>query len=74
MVAHNFVQVNRLWWYIAEQFLYSTFYFGKEEWRVQKFIDTIKSKPDLAGQLRTLGIMIITVRRRVVFAHFLNKC
>jgi len=57
MVAHNFVQVNRLWWYIAEQFLYSTFYFGKEEWRVQKFIDTIKSKPDLAGQLRTLGIM-----------------
>jgi len=56
IVAHSFVQVNRLWRGIAERFLYSAFY-AEEEWRVQRLIDTIKLKPKLAKQLRTLVIM-----------------
>ena len=55
MLAHNFVQVNRLWCSIAERFLYSAFYV-EEEWRVQRFIDTIKLNPNLAKQLRTLVV------------------
>jgi hypothetical protein len=55
-VAHNLVQVNRLWRGIAEQFLYSAFYV-EEAWRVQRFIDTIKLNPNLAKQLHTLVIM-----------------
>lgn len=81
MVAHTLVQVNRLWRDIAEQFLYSAFYFGKEEWRVQRFIDTIKSKPNLAGQLRTLGIMpcihdrtVAERRFRPLFEQVLSHC
>ena len=45
--ARNFVQVNRLWWHIAERFLYSTFYV-EEEWRVQGFIDTVELNSNLA--------------------------
>ena len=45
--ARNFVQVNRLWWRIAERFLYSTFYV-EEEWRVQRFIDTVELNSNLA--------------------------
>ena len=56
MVAHNFVQVNRLWRGIAERFLYSAFYV-EEEWRVQRFIDTVKLNPNLAKRLRTLIFM-----------------
>ena len=56
MLAHNFVQVNRLWRGIAERFLYSAFYV-EEEWRVERFIDTIKLNPTLAKQLRTLVIV-----------------
>ena len=56
MLAHNLVQVNRLWRGIAERFLYSAFYV-EEEWRVQRFIDTIKSNSTLAKQLRTLVII-----------------
>ena len=56
MVAHNFVQVNRVWRAISERFLYSTFYVN-DEWRVQRFIDTIKLNPNLAEKLRTLVIM-----------------
>ena len=56
MVARNFVQVNRLWRSIAEQSLYSAFY-AEEEWRVQKFVDTVKLNPNLAKQLRTLVII-----------------
>ena len=56
MLAHNFVQVNRLWRGIAERFLYSAFYV-EEKWRVQRFIDTIKLNPNLAKQLRTLVII-----------------
>ena len=56
MLADNFVQVNRLWRGIAERFLYSAFYV-EEEWRVQRFIDTIKLNPNLAKQLRTLVIV-----------------
>jgi len=55
-VAHNFVQVNRLWRGIAERFLYSAFYVEKG-WRVKRFIDTVKQNPNLAEQLRTLVIM-----------------
>ena len=62
MVAHSFVQVNRLWRGIAERFLYPAFY-AKEEWRVKRFIDTVKLNPILAKQLRTL---IITPRTWVV--------
>jgi len=62
IIAHSFVQVNRLWRGIAERYLYSTFYV-EEEWRVQRFIDTVKLKPSLAKQLRTLVIMPpITIR------------
>ena len=59
MVARKFVQVNRLWRGIAERFLYSAFYFDDfdEEWRVQRFIDTVKLNPNLAKLLRTLVIM-----------------
>jgi hypothetical protein len=56
MVAHSSVQVNRLWRGIAERFLYSAFYV-EEEWRLQRFIDTIKLNPNLAEQLRTLVII-----------------
>jgi hypothetical protein len=56
MIAHSFVQVNRLWRGIAERFLYSAFYV-EEEWRVQRFIDTVKLNPNFAEQLRTLVIM-----------------
>ena len=56
MVAHNFVQVNHLWRGIAERFLYSALYV-EEEWRLQRFIDTVKQNPNLAEQLRTLVIM-----------------
>ena len=56
MIAHNFVQVNRLWRSIAERFLYSALYV-REEWRVQKFIDTVKLNPHLAKLLRTLIIV-----------------
>ena len=56
MVARNFVQVNRLWRGIAERFLYSAF-FVREEWQVQRFIDTIKMNPNLAKQLRTLVLI-----------------
>jgi len=56
IVALKLVQVNRLWRGIAERFLYSAFYV-EEEWRVQRFIDTVKLKPSLAKQLRTLVIM-----------------
>ena len=52
-VARNFMQVNRLWWVISERFLYSTLYV-QEEWQMQKFIETIKSNPNLAGHLRSL--------------------
>jgi len=55
-VAHSFVQVNRLWRGIAERFLYSALYV-EEEWRVQRFIDTVKPNPNLSKQLRTLVIM-----------------
>ena len=50
------MQVNRLWREIAEQFLYSAFY-DEEEWRVKRFIDTIKLNLNLAKRLRTLVIM-----------------
>jgi hypothetical protein len=56
MVAHSIVQVNRLWRGIAERFLYSAFYV-EEEWRVRRFVDTVKLNPNLADQLRTLVIM-----------------
>jgi hypothetical protein len=56
MIAHSFVQVNRLWRGIAERFLYSTLYV-EEEWRLQRFIDAIKLNPNLAEQLRTLVII-----------------
>jgi hypothetical protein len=56
MIAHSFVQVNRLWRGIAERFLYSAFYVG-EEWRLQRFIDTVKLNPNLAEQLCTLVII-----------------
>jgi len=36
--------------------MYSAFYV-QEEWRVQRFIDTIKLYPTLAEQLRTLVII-----------------
>ena len=62
MVARNCVQVNRLWRCIAEEFLYSAFYFEEElcAWKAscaEMFIDTIKLNPNLAGQLCTLTIM-----------------
>ena len=50
------MQVNRLWWGIAERFLYSAFYV-EEEWWVKRFLDTIKLNPNLAKRLRTLVIM-----------------
>ena len=56
IIAYNFVQVNRLWRSITERFLYSAFYV-EEEWRVQRFINTIKLNPNLADQLRTLVIL-----------------
>ena len=56
MVARNFVLVNRLWRGIAERFLYSAFYV-EEEWQVQRFVNTIKSNPNLAKQLHTLVII-----------------
>ncbi len=56
VVAHNFVQVNRLWQGIAERFLYSAFYV-EEEWRLQRFINTLKLNSNLAEQLHTLVIM-----------------
>ena len=56
IVAHNLMQVNRLWRGIAERFLYSAFYV-EEEWRAKRFIDTIKLNPNLAKRLRTLVIM-----------------
>jgi hypothetical protein len=69
MVAYNFVQVNRLWRGIAERFLYSTLYVEKE-WRVQRFIDTVKLNPNLAKQLRTLVIMPCIISRGVKEASF----
>jgi len=68
-VALNFVQVNRLWRGIAERFLYSALYV-EEEWRVQRFIDTVKQNPNLAEQLRTLVIMPPTCIRGVREACF----
>ena len=56
MLARKFVQVNRLWRGIAERFLYSAFYV-EEEWRMQRFIDTVKLNPRLAEQVRTLVIL-----------------
>jgi len=69
IVAHSFVQVNRLWRGIAELFLYSAFYV-EEEWRVQRFIDTAKIKPKLAKQLCTLIIMPPIIIRGVKAACF----
>jgi hypothetical protein len=69
MVAHNFVQVNRLWRGIAERFLYSSFYVD-EEWRVQRFIDTVKLNSNLAKQLHTLVIMPPICSRGVKEACF----
>jgi hypothetical protein len=69
MVAYNFVQVNRLWWGIAERFLYSALYVEKE-WRVQRFIDTVKLNPNLAKQLRTLVIMPRVISSDVKEASF----
>ena len=68
-LARNFVQVNRLWWGIAERFLYSAFYL-EEEWRAQKFIDTIKLNPNLAKQLRTLIIIPSLLSRAIKGAYF----
>jgi hypothetical protein len=56
MIALNFMRVNRLWRGIAERFLYSAHYV-EEEWRLQKFIDTVRGNPKLAEQLRTLVFM-----------------
>jgi hypothetical protein len=71
MIAHSFVQVDRLWRGIAEQFLYSAFYVDvEEEWRVKRFIDTIKLNPNLAEQLRTLVIKPPTYTRGVEDASF----
>jgi len=67
IVAHSFVQVNRLWRGIAERFLYSAFYI-EEEWRAQRFIDTVKLKPKLAKQLRTIVIMPPIIMRGVKVA------
>jgi hypothetical protein len=69
MVAYNFVQVNRLWRGIAERFLYSALYVEKE-WRVQRFIDTVKLNPNLAKQLRTLVIMPRVISSDVKEASF----
>jgi hypothetical protein len=63
-IARNFVQVNRLWRGIAERFLYSAFYV-EEEWRVQRFIDTVKLNPNLSKQLHTLVIMPPSYTRSV---------
>ena len=68
-IAYNFVQVNRLWRGIAERFLYSAFYV-EEEWRLQRFIDTIKLNPNLADQLRTLVILPRVCTRAVEEACF----
>ena len=69
MVAYNLMQVNHLWWGIAEPFLYSAFYLD-EEWRAQKFIDAIKLNPNLAKQLRTLVIIPRLCTRGVEEACF----
>ena len=69
MVAHNFVQVNRLWRSIAERFLYSAFYV-EDGWRAQRFIDTVKLNPNVAKQLRTLVIMPLLCGRGVMEAPF----
>jgi hypothetical protein len=65
VVAYDFVQVNRLWRRIAEHFLYSTFYV-QEEWRAQRFIDTIRLNPHLAKRLRTLVIIPRVRCRRAI--------
>jgi len=52
----NLMRVSRLWRGLAEPLLYSAFYV-EQEWRLQRFIDSIKENPILAEQLRTLVIM-----------------
>ena len=69
IVAHNFVQVNRLWRGIAERFLYSAFYV-EEGWRAQRFIDTVKLNSNLAEQICTLVIMPPRCSRGVKEGHF----
>ena len=69
MVAYNLMQVNCLWRGISEQFLYSAFYLD-EEWRAQKFIDTIKLNPNLAKRLRTLVVIPRLCTRGVEEVYF----
>jgi hypothetical protein len=69
MVAYNFVQVNRLWRGIAEQFLYSVLYVERQ-WRVRRFIDTVKLNPNLAKQLRILVIMPLVIASDVTQPSF----
>ena len=50
MLAHNLVQVDCLWRGVAERFSYSAFYV-EEEWRVQRFINTVKLDSNLADSV-----------------------
>ena len=52
----NLMRVSRLWRGLAEPFLYSALYV-EQEWRLRRFIDSIKEKPRQAEQLRTLVVM-----------------